>query len=48
MAYTVVQLLIEVQGRYRLEFLPVIAILGGIGLSWIYDWFKLKWGKMNV
>ncbi|KRK96642.1 ArnT family glycosyltransferase [Companilactobacillus futsaii] len=48
MAYAVVQLLIEVQGRYRLEFLPVIAILGGIGLYWIYDWFKLKWGKMNV
>ena len=48
MAYAVVQLLIEVQGRYRLEFLPVIAILGGIGLYYICDWFKSKWGKMNV
>lgn len=48
MAYAVVQLLIEVQGRYRLEFLPVIAILGGIGLYYLFDWFQIKRGKMNV
>lgn len=48
MAYAVVQLLIEVQGRYRLEFLPVIAILGGLGLFTICEWMRSKWGKMNV
>lgn len=48
MAYAVVQLLIEVQGRYRLEFLPVIAILGGLGLFTICEWIRSKWGKMNV
>lgn len=32
MAFAVVQLLIEVQGRYRIEFLPVIAIVGSLGL----------------
>ncbi|MFC6175320.1 hypothetical protein ACFQAV_00625 [Companilactobacillus huachuanensis] len=48
MAYAVVQLLIEVQGRYRLEFLPIIAILGGLGLFTICEWMKSKWGKMNV
>lgn len=48
MAYAVVQLLIEVQGRYRLEFLPVIAILGGLGLYSICDWARSRWGKSNV
>ena len=48
MAYAVVQLLIEVQGRYRLEFLPVIAILGGLGLYSICEWIRLKWVKSNV
>lgn len=48
MAYAVVQLLIEVQGRYRLEFLPVIAILAGLGLYSICEWTSLKWGKSNV
>jgi len=48
MAYAVVQLLIEVQGRYRLEFLPVIAILGGLGLFTICEWMRSKWGRMNV
>ncbi|MQS75894.1 ArnT family glycosyltransferase [Companilactobacillus halodurans] len=48
MAYAVVQLLIEVQGRYRLEFLPVIAILGGLGLFKICEWVGSKWGKVNV
>jgi len=32
MAFAVVQLIIEVQGRYRIEFLPVIAIIGSLGL----------------
>ncbi|MFC6175446.1 ArnT family glycosyltransferase [Companilactobacillus huachuanensis] len=32
MAFAVVQLLIEVQGRYRIEFLPVIAVVGSLGL----------------
>ncbi len=48
MAYAVVQLLIEVQGRYRLEFLPIIAIIGGLGLFTICEWIRSKWGKMNV
>ena len=48
MAYAVVQLLIEVQGRYRLEFLPVIAIIGGLGLYSIFEWTRLKWGKSDV
>jgi len=47
MAYAVVQLLIEVQGRYRLEFLPILAILGGIGLSWVCEWIKARWEKLN-
>lgn len=32
MAFAVVQLVIEVQGRYRIEFLPVLAVIGGLGL----------------
>lgn len=32
MAFAVVQLLIEVQGRYRIEFLPVIAVVGSLGI----------------
>lgn len=31
-AFAAAQLLIEVQGRYRIEFLPIIAILAGVGL----------------
>lgn len=42
MAYAVVQLLIEVQGRYRLEFLPIVAILAGLGLYSCCDFIKLK------
>lgn len=48
MAYAVVQLLIEVQGRYRLEFLPVIAILSGLGLYSIFELIRLKWVKSDV
>jgi len=48
LAYAVVQLLIEVQGRYRLEFLPIIAILGGLGLYSIFEWARLKWEKTDV
>lgn len=32
LAFAVVQLLIEVQGRYRIEFLPIIAVVGSLGL----------------
>lgn len=31
MAFAIVQLFIEVQGRYRIEFLPIISILAGVG-----------------
>lgn len=48
MAYAVVQLLIEVQGRYRLEFLPVIAILGGVGLATICEFIRARWEKSNA
>jgi len=45
MAFAVVQLIIEVQGRYRIEFLPVIAIIGSLGLYKIINnfiFFKLN------
>lgn len=32
MAFAVVQLIIEVQGRYRIEFLPIISIMGSLGI----------------
>jgi 4-amino-4-deoxy-L-arabinose transferase and related glycosyltransferases of PMT family len=32
LAFAAAQLLIEVQGRYRIEFLPIIAILASLGL----------------
>ncbi|MFH5810834.1 hypothetical protein [Companilactobacillus sp. FL22-1] len=48
MAFAVVQLLIEVQGRYRLEFLPILAILSGLGLITVCDWIRIKWGRTNV
>ncbi|WP_337692560.1 hypothetical protein [Companilactobacillus halodurans] len=40
MAFVVVQLLIEVQGRYRIEFLPIIAVIGGLGFAQVLNWFK--------
>lgn len=40
MAFAVVQLLIEVQGRYRIEFLPVIAIVGGVGFYQVLHIFS--------
>ncbi|AKP68074.1 hypothetical protein [Companilactobacillus ginsenosidimutans] len=43
MAFVIVQLLIEVQGRYRIEFIPVLAVLGGTGLYTIFDWIKTSW-----
>lgn len=39
LAFAAAQLLIEVQGRYRIEFLPVIAILASLGL---YQFFIKK------
>ncbi|WP_125589601.1 glycosyltransferase family protein [Companilactobacillus jidongensis] len=43
MAYAVVQLFIEVQGRYRLEFIPVIAILGSVGLYTVVKLISQRW-----
>ncbi len=43
MAFVIVQLLIEVQGRYRIEFIPALAILGGSGLFGIFDWITSRW-----
>ncbi len=41
MAFAVANLIIEVQGRYRIEFLPIIAIMAGLGvyktINWISD-----------
>lgn len=45
MAYVAVQLLIEVQGRYRIEFTPILAIISGVGLYSLCNWINLKWGK---
>lgn len=42
MAFAVVQLIIEVQGRYRIEFLPVIAMMAGLGLYKVLEFFKGK------
>lgn len=44
MAFVIVQLFIEVQGRYRVEFVPVLAMLGSVGFYSIYDFFT-RWGK---
>lgn len=43
MAYVIVQLLIEVQGRYRIEFIPILSIIGSVGLYSICSWIKSKW-----
>ncbi|MQS89129.1 hypothetical protein [Companilactobacillus mishanensis] len=43
MAFVIVQLLIEVQGRYRIEFIPVLAVLAGTGLYTIINWISTKW-----
>lgn len=32
MAFAVINLIIEVQGRYRIEFLPIISMMAGLGL----------------
>lgn len=47
MAFVIVQLLIEIQGRYRIEFIPILAILGGLGLNTIFDWIKTKWSDRH-
>jgi len=47
MAYIAVQLLIEVQGRYRIEFTPIWAIISGVGLYSICNWINSKWGKKS-
>lgn len=40
MAFVIVQLFIEVQGRYRIEFIPILAIVGSVGMVGIFDWLK--------
>lgn len=40
MAFAVVQLIIEVQGRYRIEFLPIIAIIASLGLYQVIQIIK--------
>lgn len=47
MAYVIVQLLIEVQGRYRIEFIPILSVMGGVGLYTITNWIKSKWSGRN-
>lgn len=42
MAFAVVQLIIEVQGRYRIEFLPVISIIASVGLAGVCQFIKEK------
>ncbi|USQ69359.1 glycosyltransferase family 39 protein [Companilactobacillus allii] len=36
MAFAVINLIIEVQPRYRIEFLPIISILAGLGLNNVF------------
>ncbi|WP_125771956.1 hypothetical protein [Companilactobacillus furfuricola] len=47
MAYVIVQLLIEVQGRYRIEFIPILSVIGSVGLYSICSWIKSKWSGRN-
>jgi hypothetical protein len=42
MAFAVVQLIIEVQGRYRIELLPVISIIASVGLAGVCQFIKEK------
>ena len=42
MAFAVVQLIIEVQGRYRIEFLPIISVMASLG---IYNTIKVLSGS---
>lgn len=45
MAFAVVQLIIEVQGRYRIEFLPILSILASVGLSGVLQWLRTKFKR---
>ncbi len=36
-AYAAAQVIIEVQGRYRLEFEPVLVIIAAVGLTQLYS-----------
>ncbi|WP_129044567.1 glycosyltransferase family 39 protein [Companilactobacillus metriopterae] len=40
MAYVVIELLIEVQGRYRIEFVPILAIIASVGIEGIIQIIK--------
>lgn len=42
MAFAVIQLIIEVQGRYRIEFLPILAIIASVGLDGVLQWIQTK------
>ncbi|KRN99072.1 ArnT family glycosyltransferase [Companilactobacillus kimchiensis] len=49
LAFAVVQLVIEVQGRYRIEFLPILSIVGSLGLyNTINSFSYLKIGQKNT
>lgn len=39
MAFATIQLIIEVQPRYRIDFVPILAIIAGFGFSRIYQFF---------
>ena len=41
-AYAAAQVIIEVQGRYRLEFEPVLVIIAAVGLTQLYSPQHLK------
>jgi len=47
MAFATVQLIIEVQGRYRIEFLPIVAIVASVGLFEICKFIDNKLHKRD-
>lgn len=48
LAFVVIQLFIEVQGRYRIEFVPILAIISGLGVYSIFNSIKLIGGKIHA
>lgn len=40
LAFALIELVIEVQGRYRVEFVPIISIVAGIGIHEVYKNMK--------
>lgn len=51
LAFSIVQLFIEVQGRYRIEFIPIITIVGALGLFHTIQFtkkiLKISHGSVN-